>query len=157
MSKKRTGKDWTVKERLEALVLLRNNNFNLSKTSKEIGGVTVNTLKKWKTKYGEQAYKDLDEILPPIRKDREYKVSLMKVSGDLRERNIKFINKSYDLKMKTLDRLKMLLPKETNMSRVTEALKLLHEISADPSTTPGDESSKSNVYLQQIKNIYNLK
>jgi hypothetical protein len=56
----------------------------------------------------------------------------------------------------TLQQLVKLIPKEKNLSRVTEALKLLHEMSTE--IDPLSENGKTvNNYINVIKEMYQIK
>jgi len=149
--KNKTEYNWEYK--LKALVVLRDNNFNATKTSKELG-ITPNTLRTWKARYGARVYGDIDKRVPNANK--EYGIALTNVGEEMKDLHTNFLRKAMDVKLKALERLESLLKTEKNTSRVTEAIRLLHEISSDK-PTDGDGASTVNTYINYIKQTYQIK
>ncbi len=150
---KKNTKEFTWEDKIQALVLLRENNFNGKKTAEEVG-VSHSTLKTWKSRYGDKVYRDMAEAVPT---NKEYGVAFSSISAFMKDSNVKFIKKALSVKMKALEKLEKLLDKESNTSKVTEAIRLLHEISTDKS--PGDSGDEKvvNNYINYIKEIYQIK
>ena len=150
---KKNVKDFTWEDKIQALILLRENSFNGKRTAEQLG-VSHSTLKTWKSRYGDKVYRDLGQVVPS---NKEYGVAFSSIAGVMKDSNIRFIKKALSVKMKALEKLETLLEKEKNTSKVTEAIRLLHEISTDNS--PGDSGDEKvvNNYINYIKEIYQIK
>ena len=150
---KKNVKDFTWEDKIQALVLLRENNFNGKKTAEQLG-VSPSTLKTWKSRYGDRVYRDMAKVVPS---NKEYGVAFSSIAIYMKDYNVRFIKKALSVKMKALEKLEKLLEKEKNTSKVTEAIRLLHEISTDNSPGDSEEGKVINNYINYIKEIYQIK
>ena len=130
-------------DKLQALILLRDNNFNAKKTANELGIAHV-TLRMWKSRYGAKVYGDIDKRVP--NPNKEYGIALTNIGEEMKGLHTDFIRRAMNVKIKALERLEKLLKTEKNTSKVTEAIRLLHEISSDKPTN-GEEAGTVNTYI----------
>lgn len=142
------------RDKIKALVLLKENDFNVRKTAKQVG-VNYNTIVDWKKKYSEQIYKDLDEGGEGLHLNETYDAALTIVAEEIKSSHEDFISEVLKTKIITIERTKLLVKQEKDLSKVTSTLKILHEITnAD---TLKDDKGKADTYIAFLTDVYNLK
>lgn len=153
-----TSSTTTKEEKFKALEILRNNNFDLKKTSEELG-INFETLKTWDRRYGrkvyteldEEAYKDIKQITEEVEP-----VPKTKPKKKKEEKGDAFIIETKDAKMRALKRLQILIPREKNMARLANTLEILHKITSSEGIKDVEENKTVNNYLNMIKSQYNI-
>jgi transposase-like protein len=140
-------KSW--KEKEEALKMLIDNRYNYKLTSEQTG-IPAATLRTWKNRY-------INGVLEAVKQEVDkFQEEVMVATKTIEMMTGQFVEDVNLAKTLTLKQLVKLIPKEKNLSRVTEALKLLHEISSgvDPLS---NEGKVVNNYISIIKEMYKIK
>jgi transposase-like protein len=138
---------WHEKENV--LKILLSNNYDYKLTSEQTG-VPQNTLRTWRKRYINGVKDAIKEQVDKF----ESEVVVAAKTVELVKND--FVEDVILAKKLTLQQLVKLIPKEKNLSRVTEALKLLHEMSTE--IDPLSENGKTvNNYINVIKEMYQIK
>jgi len=140
-------------EKVEALTILKAFNFNYERAVKETG-ISAGTLRQWKKRYADKIFDDIKKNLQFVNPVIPYNAGIKKATHDLKIGNENFFNKAWETKERTLDKLKELIEKEKNLSRVVEALKVLHEITTKD--IESDDPKIQNNYMLFVKEQYGL-
>lgn len=141
-------------DKIKTLVLLRENGFNLRKTSKQTG-ISEPTLTKWRRTFGDDVYKDLDKKGEGLHLNETYDSALTSVAKELKDIHEDFISKVLQTKLAAIDKVKSMLEKEKDLNKVTTVLKTLHDITM--ADTVKGEGEKANTYMAFLVDVYNLK
>jgi len=137
-------KKYTYKSKVSTLRLLEKNDFNYLKTEK-LTGVSRSTIKKWKAQYGEEVFTGAS---PTEQALKEVDVQ-MKINDEL------IIRKYYTLRNQIIDRLQELIPSETKLEPLINALKGIScELTVfDEMTKKEVESKRGTVFQTILDNI----
>jgi len=138
-------KEYTIEEKIATLVCLKENNYNLSKTS-QVTGVQPLTIKQWRRDHG----KELDNL---ARETYFSEIALLSdhLEEKSKESKDKFLKATHIVKMVTLNRMAEIIPEERNLRFLSDTLKILHEIT--DGNTPTEETKKTtNQFLQMVQN-----
>jgi len=135
---------YTPKVRISTLRLLEKNDFNFLRTEK-LTGVSRSTIKKWKAQYGEEVFTGAS---PTEQALKEVDVQ-MKINDEL------IIRKYYTLRNQIIDRLQELIPSETKLEPLINALKGIScELTVfDEMTKKEVESKRGTVFQTILDNI----
>lgn len=145
-------------QKVSVLKLLRENGYNYSKTAKELS-LVYKTIQRWEKRIGPAVFELLDMYegnIDKVTKD-EVKKRLDSISNSKVEEessNHSFYLLAQKVKMKALKRLDKLLPDETEVSKITSALKLLHKIVQDDSLVNEDNEEEVPDYLKSLLEKY---
>ena len=131
--KRNNGKRYSLEYKMEALAILKHNNFNYITTASQLG-IAKRSIYLWQQRYG-------GEITNAVKKNTA-------------ERQDGLIDMIYDVKLMILDRMKVIIQDESNLDNLQKTLKTLSEIDGtlNPSEDVGAKSSEVNTY-EQINNI----
>jgi len=144
---KKVKKRFTEGEKLRAIIMLRDNNFNKDLTA-DMLGINVQTLERWIRDHGakiETNYVRVSDLVKVEAGDS--------ISTDLDIRHKAFLHELFTTKNVALSRLKEVVLRETNLSKITEALSLLHDMTS--SMAPDDSQKKTlSDFLSQMKAEY---
>lgn len=147
MEKKKKRNRYSLEDKMKALIVLRENNYNYRLTSKETGVAAV-TLENWYCKHK----KDLENISVT-------KAIAEKAEIDATRLKTKFLEKHYaslsDLTELAVTRIKQLIPKEKRLSSVTDALKVLLDYSTKLSDSDEEKGKTEINFIQQTINQLN--
>ena len=114
-------------DKIKALVLLKENKFNVDKTAKEFGANRL-TIMSWRDKYAEIVYKDLEARGEGLHLNETYDAALTEVAQEIKTTHKDFISNVLETKIVAIDKIKKMLPDEKNLDRVNNVLKTLHDI-----------------------------
>lgn len=131
-----------VSERIRAVQLLRQSNFDYPTIARTLM-VPEMTLHRWNDKYGPTVKDAIASNQDPVE---------VVVDADLefKETNSDFMRRANKVKRLALERLEVLVPKETNVKNLIETVKALNEIT---NALP-DKPSGGSYFLQIIEKQY---
>ena len=137
-------KKYTYKVKVGTLRILEKNDFNYLKTEK-LSGVSRSTIKKWKAQYGEKVFTG---ISPNEQALKEVDIQ-MKINDE------SIIRKYYTIRNQILDRLQELIPSETKLEPLINALKSISLEFAVFDEINNKEQGSTTVNIMQtiLKNI----
>jgi len=147
MSKKEDNTDalatldsmFSLDEKIEAMEILMDSNYSYSATAKKIG-VDERTLKNWAVR-----------LMPLLNKNADRINDIIESRED--DLEVQFDRVVKEARVLALEQLRIQLPKEENIDRITRALKTLHEITNGEWSLPNSAGSpKAGSYYQQINN-----
>lgn len=129
---------YTEEEKIQAVRLLKENNFNHYLTSAQTG-VSISSLHNWSARY-------MSDI------DSTNKVRIIAESVELNLARVKtnFINKHYskmnELAEEAVKRAIDLVKDETDLNKVSNTIKVISDFMAKVSGEEGDEEKRNNTY-----------
>lgn len=137
-------KKYTYKVKVSTLRILEKNDFNYLRTEK-LTGVSRSTIKKWQAQYGEKVFTG---ISPTEQVLKEVDVQ-MKINDET------IIRKYYTIRNQILDRLQELIPNETKLEPLINALKsiALEFAVFDEINKKEKESTSGDIFQTILKNI----
>lgn len=145
-------------QKVYALKLLRENGYNYSKTARELSLVYI-TIQRWEKRIGPAVFElldlyegNIDKVTRDEVKKRLDSISNSKVQEE--SSNHSFYLLAQKVKMIALKRLVKLLPDETDVSKITSALKLLYKIVQDDSQVNEDNETEVPDYIKSIMDRY---
>lgn len=147
METKRTRNQYTLEEKIKALIVLRENNYNYRATSKETGVACV-TLENWYCKHK----KDLENISVTKAIAEKAEIDAVRLKAKFLEKHFQSLS---ELTESTVKRIKDLIPKEKNLKNLTETLKVLLDYSAKISDTDEEKGKTEISFIQQTINQLN--
>lgn len=135
---------YTYKLKISTLRILEKNDFNYLRTEK-LTGVSRSTIKKWQAQYGEKVFTG---ISPTEQVLKEVDVQ-MKINDET------IIRKYYTIRNQILDRLQELIPNETKLEPLINALKsiALEFAVFDELNKKEEESTNGNIFKTILENI----
>lgn len=147
METKRTRNQYTLEEKIKALIVLRENNYNYRATSKETRVATA-TLENWYCKHK----KDLENISVTKAIAEKAEIDAVRLKAKFLEKHFQSLS---ELTESTVKRIKDLIPKEKNLKNLTETLKVLLDYSAKISDTDEEKGKTEISFIQQTINQLN--
>lgn len=145
-------------QKVIALKLLRENGYNYSKTARELS-LVYKTIQRWEKRIGAAVFElldlhegNIDKVTRDEVKKRLDSISNSKVQEE--SSNHSFYLLAQKVKMIALKKLVKLLPDETDVSKITSALKLLHKIVQDESPVNEDNETEVPDYLKSLLDRY---
>lgn len=147
--KKDGRQKYTTEQRMQALALLRENNYNFLKTSLATG-IPRATLRVWKSTFKEDVTN-----LTAVQQIQE------KVEMDLARLKINYIQKYYskydELTEEAIKRALILVKEETDTNKVVNVLKLVNELMDKLGNDKDNGDTRSQInYIQQTINNLNM-
>lgn len=151
-------KNYSFEQKVSALKLLRENGYNYSRTARELS-LVYKTIQRWEKRIGAAVFElldlyegNIDKVTRDEVKKRLDSISNSKVQEE--SSNHSFYLLAQKVKMIALKRLVKLLPDETDVSKITSALKLLHKIVQDDSQVNEDNETEVPDYIKSIMERY---
>lgn len=141
-------------DKIKALVLLKENKFNVDKTAKQFGANRL-TIMSWRDKYADIVYKDLEARGEGLHLNETYDAALTDVAQEIKKTHEDFVSKVLKTKIVAIDKIKKMLPDEKNLDRVNNVLKTLHDITIADSHA--EDSNDTNTFITFLMDVYNLK
>jgi len=137
-------KKYTYKVKVSTLRILEKNDFNYLRTEK-LTGVSRSTIKKWQVQYGEEVFTG---VSPNEQALKEVDIQ-MKINDET------IIRKYYTIRNQILERLQELIPSETKLEPLINALKSISLEFAvfDEINKKEKESTNGNIFQTILKNI----
>lgn len=134
----RRKKRYTTDEKIEALRILKENNYDFLKTSSTLK-VAVNTLKTWNNTFRTQ----LDG-------DAEIKAIALKTENNMAQLKQKFLSQHFaalnELTEKTIKRSLLIVKKETDLSKLCSILKVSAEILTKLTPDNSQQTTNNNTF-----------
>lgn len=147
METKKTRKQYSLEDKMKALIVLRDNNYNYRATSRETGVATV-TLENWYCKHK----KDLENISVTKAIAEKAEIDAVRLKAKFLENHFQSLS---ELTESTVNRIKDLIPKEKNLKNLTETLKVLLDYSAKISDRDEEKGKTEISFIQQTINQLN--
>lgn len=158
---KEGNKRWSEASKIEALMILKNNRFDISITAKQLG-INRTTLKNWKKELGSRVFGDLidDQNDTNTKIIKEIKANITEAANDLNViRAAKQMRSTEaDLhiaisvaKITAVDKMYELIKKETNLRYLSEALRTLHQIGMEQQDIIDRFKEKDRGFVEMIK------
>lgn len=150
------AKDYTDKQKAEALTVLAQNDFNLTRTEKETG-ISRITLRKWKNsdeyvcRKMREIHQKKSAVLLPIVGEKTAEEAVAPV----REVVAEFKTRAKKVMMDGIDRMEILITSEKDITKVAYAIKTLSELTGEtvsPDVPKGNFFWHVNQMLIQNKN-----
>lgn len=132
---------YNLEEKKEVLIHLIQNGMDYTQTAKE-RGITARTLKKWYDYHRALVYQDEKDMQLEIHE--QVKATIIQDEGD-------FLAKVFEVKNKTLDKIKERIEYETNLDKLINALDILQNLTSSAKEGEATNSLKIGV-LQKIEN-----
>jgi len=134
--KKIRGHKYVYAEKIQALRILEQNDFNYYKTGKLLD-VIPNTLRVWVDKFGSDVFKPREKIIE-------------KTLCDIEKRNQSFLDLAFDTKEDIIKKIKELVPITTNILTLATTLEAIHKCtSSEVGVKSSEEDLKpTNLYFQ---------
>lgn len=136
-------KKYSLQEKIEAVSLLRQNNFDYALISNTLK-IPEGTLHRWNDKHGPTVKDGLQECAETAK-------VVTGTCTDAYETNSKFLSKVEKVRGLALDRLELILPTELDSKKLIEVIKSLNDISNE-SIGPG--KTGGNFFMQFIEKQY---
>lgn len=140
------AKDYTDKQKADALTILAQNNFNLMRTEKETG-ISRITLRKWKNsdeyvcRKMREIHKHKTDVLLPTVGEKTAEEAVAPVRDMVAE----FQSRAKKVMLDGVDRIEFLMTSEKDITKVAYALRTLSELTGV--TAPAD-TPKGNFFWQ---------
>jgi transposase-like protein len=158
------NKSYTKKQKVEALLILKGNNFDVTKTARQIG-VSKKTLSNWRDLYGDEVYDGLDGLLREgqdkavdnIRKqiaDPELRVDIIEAAKRLAATEEDFIQSLSLVRFQALNKISELLSTNDNLRDVVEAAKVLNELRGGGGIAETGFASRERTFMDMVKEQY---
>ncbi len=149
---------YSFKQKVSALKLLRENDFNYSKTARE-HTLVYKTIQRWEQSIGDAVFYLLDKYNGDVTSVTEGEVQEQLGSVTDSEMKEDFSNQSFyklvrEVRMIALKRLGYLLPRERDINSIIAALKLLIEISKSDTNKEDNEETEMNKFLESLVEKY---
>ena len=142
-----TAKRYSLEFKMEAMKLLQANGMNVTKTTRELG-VGHATVNAWRKKFLPEV-----ENAAEMRKIAEI---AEKVDAVAARDNESILQGIYEAKKSILDRMKVIIPDESNLDRLTNALKTLCTIDGTmKGIEGGDAPNQSLTLIQSLTQNFN--
>lgn len=140
--------------RVRALLLLQHNGFNQKKTCEELG-LNNRTLMRWRNLYGSQVFNtdDLtsdDKGLIPIQREKQIKT----LRSQILDKEEDFLEVVYQARELSLNKGIELLETEKDLKKVTDFMRIAHEIVTGDHVKSLDER-KPSTFVQLVMNNWN--
>ena len=161
-----TKQKWNKKDKVEALLLLERNKFNLTKTAEELN-ISKQTLNYWKSELGdsiwgtkkEQAEKKQRQDIVSLRDKMEGEttdLAILKAARKLQLNEGDLLNSVYVAKFTLMDKIVELTKKSTNIKELAYALDIIQK--ADSGFLDKDMqtefSKRKNSFMDMVKRQY---
>lgn len=147
-------KKYTDKEKVEAILILKENGFNFSQTSKQLG-LNTNTLKGWYNKFGYRITQEIDnndQVQETVQEYAEEKDNFLRDVYDTKKETLDVVRqKVYQLN--STENIENMSPKF--FSSLINMLKVLNELEkgSDPDAESDQKKAEgNNRKLQLIQN-----
>jgi hypothetical protein len=142
--KKQKAKRYGLSEKMDALAILRNNDFNFTKTSKEVGA-SIPSIRAWHNKYGKQMKEESEKV----------EAAMVESSTKIQEHKKDFMAEVYDTKLLIVKRVQDLIPSAKSIRILSDALAVLHSMElaeANPVGTILSGDSNRDFILNFVSN-----
>lgn len=139
---------YTYSEKVSILKILERNDYNLLKTERTCG-ISRPTLRRWKEQLGPMVFTSVSPI----------EEALQQVEIQMKINDESIIRKYYTIRNQILDRLQKLIPNETKLEPLINALKSISLEFAvfDEINKKEKESTSGDIFQTILKNIENRK
>lgn len=157
---------YTKEDKIEALLLLRKNDFRLDETAKQLG-IGVDTLRYWRTTLGKAIMgsaielnkaKKTDEMqrLKEGMEESEEQLSIIKAARSLTRREGDFINAVYVAKLTLIDRINELAKKAKNIKDIAIAFDILQKASTGINNPDYEDefAKRKKNFVDMVKDQY---
>lgn len=148
MKKEIAQAKYTYTEKVSILKVLERNSYNLLKTER-MCGISRPTLRRWKEQLGPMVFTGVSPI----------EEALQQVEIQMKINDESIIRKYYTIRNQILDRLQELIPNETKLEPLINALKSISLEFAvfDEINKKEKESTSGDIFQTILKNIENRK
>lgn len=138
------NKQYSIKEKLEALVKLENNDCNYNRTAKELG-INDSTLRSWYIKHKDKLKKNVKKETP--------EEIITNAQAKIDEHNEKVKTDIIEIENDILKQIKKMVTKTRSLKTLVDSYAQLHEILIKSNDGDGDSGlSFIALFQQQINN-----
>lgn len=137
------AKRYSVKERMAALVLLRDNGYNFTKTARQ-ANVSVPSLRHWYKKYAND-----------LREQSEAIEAIVESTEDLQDQKKDLMTEIYDTQLLIIKRVQELIPSARSIRVLSDALAIIHSLEAEVKNPAGailGEGGHRDFIMQFVSN-----
>lgn len=142
--------------KIKALLLLKNNNYNLTKTCKQLG-VPIQTLSRWRNQIGVEVFREDEKQTRVIASEHvpasDIPSEVQRAKEEISQVSTKIFEIASNAEQELIERIRLVAKDSSNLDHLSRCLKVIHEI-VTGKPAEGDEGLKvanqTNSYYQLI-------